>query len=74
MRVAHHAAPIVAITATTAHFFALAQFVATHHLRPVEQSKRLQNRGNEMNAILTRLASAVIAVSLSGVVLSMAVV
>jgi hypothetical protein len=43
-------------------------------LRPVEQSKRLQNRGNEMNAILTRLASAVIAVSLSGVVLSMAVV
>jgi hypothetical protein len=44
-----------------------------HHFAP-SGSTSAANRGIEMTAILTRLASAVVAVSLSGAVLSLALV
>lgn len=65
--------PVVASFATSADFFALAQFVATHHLAARKRSKKLfQSRGIPM-AIVTRLASAVAAAIISGAVLSLAI-
>jgi hypothetical protein len=64
----------VAFHATLAYFFALAQIVASHHVRPCRAVEVTAKRGNEMNAILTRVASAVIAMSLSSAVLSLAIV
>jgi hypothetical protein len=74
MHVMHPRRATVALLATTAYFFALAQIAASHHLNPRQAANLLPNRGIEMTAILTRLASAVIAVSLSGAVLSVALV
>jgi hypothetical protein len=38
--------PLVAFPATTADFFALAQFVATHHLRPATADGLFRKQGN----------------------------
>lgn len=67
-------ARFIAFPATRMDFFALAQIVALHHLAPRQAAMEAASRGTEMTVIVTRLASAVIAVSLSGAVLSLALV
>jgi len=73
MHSVHPCATGVAFLATLVAFFAIAQFAAMHHLRP-DQQQQAASRGNEMTTVLARLASAMVAVSLSGAMLSLALV
>jgi len=63
---------VVAFLATAAELFAFAQIVATQHMRAV-RGPRPPSRGIAMT-VLKRLFAVVAAVSMSGAVLSLAIV
>jgi hypothetical protein len=57
----------VALIATNAHFFALAQFAASHHLSAGKTAPlAVSSRGNAMSHFIIRLATAFAAASISG--------